>query len=91
MQKHELIERARQEFAELMNGIAGMDEQGLTAPGIHEWSVREVMAHLTGWALIDTAIMRRLGRGERPLLEGEEYDIDEVHDKWQNTPERSQQ
>lgn len=25
MQKHELIERARQEFAELMNAVAGMD------------------------------------------------------------------
>lgn len=76
MQKHDQIERARQEFAELMNAIAGLDEDELTVPGIGEWSVREVMAHIAGWTLIDTEIMRRLGRGERPLQEGEEYDID---------------
>lgn len=76
MQKHDQIERARQEFAELMTAIAGMDEDGLTVPGIGERSVRDVMAHLTGWTLIDLEIMRRLGRDERPLQEGEEYDID---------------
>lgn len=74
MQKHEHIGRARREFAGLMDAITGMDEQALTAPGIGEWSVREVLAHITGWALIDTGIMRRLARGERPLPEGEEYD-----------------
>lgn len=73
MQKHEQIERAREEFARLMDAITGMDEQALTAPGIGEWSVREVLAHLTGWTLIDASIMRRLARGERPLPEGEEY------------------
>lgn len=50
-----------------------MAEQALTAPGIGEWSVREVLAHITGWTLIDTSIMRRLARGERPLPKGEKY------------------
>ena len=75
MQKHDQIERARQEFAELMNAIVGMDEDRLTVPAIGQRSVRDVMAHITGWTLFDTEIMRRLGRGERPIQDGE-FDID---------------
>jgi uncharacterized protein (TIGR03083 family) len=77
MQKHELIERARQEFAEVMNAIAGLDDDALTLPGIHGWSIRAVIAHLTGWAHFDTEILRRLVRGERPLPEGEAFDVDD--------------
>jgi hypothetical protein len=73
MQKHEQIQRARGAFAGLMDAITGMDEQALTAPGIGEWSVREVLAHITGWTLLDAAIMHRLARGERPLPEGTDY------------------
>ena len=77
MQKHELIERARHEFAELMDAIAGLDGDALTLSGIHGWSIREVIAHLTGWAHFDTEILLRLVRGERPLPEGEQFDIDD--------------
>ncbi|MEX2245273.1 MAG: maleylpyruvate isomerase N-terminal domain-containing protein [Dehalococcoidia bacterium] len=73
MQKHEQIEGARTEFARLMDAIESMDEYAMTTPGMGEWGVREVLAHITGWTLIDTEILRRLGRGERPLREGEEY------------------
>jgi hypothetical protein len=73
MQKHEQIGRAREAFARLLNAIDGMDEQALTTPGLDAWSVREILAHIAGWMLIDTRIMRRLGRGERPLPEGEQY------------------
>ncbi len=77
MQKHELIARARQELAEVMNAIAGLDDHALTLPGIHGWSMRDVIAHLTGWAHFDAEILRRLARGERPVPEGEAFDVDE--------------
>ena len=73
MDKHHQTEQAQQEFARLMQAIAGMDEAALTAPGIGDWSVREVLAHIAGWAQIDTEILRRIARGERPLPEGEDY------------------
>jgi len=73
MEKHEQIGQAREAFARLMDAIEGMDEQALTTPGIDVWSVREILAHIAGWTLVDTGIMRRLARGERPLPEGEEY------------------
>jgi Mycothiol maleylpyruvate isomerase N-terminal domain len=73
MTKQDQIKRVREEFVRLTDAIADMDEQALTTPGIGEWGVREVLAHIAGWTRIDAKIMRRLERGERPLPEGEEY------------------
>jgi DinB family protein len=73
MGKREQIARTREEFTRLMDAIAGLDEQELTTPDIDQWSVREVLAHIAGWTRLDTQIMRRLARGERPLAEGEDY------------------
>ncbi len=50
-----------------------MDEQALTTPGIGDWSIREVFAHIAGWTLVDTEILRRLARGARPFAEGDDY------------------
>ena len=72
MDKQQQIERSRAEFARLMGELAGKDESALTATAIDEWSVREVLAHIAGWLLLDADIMRRLARGERPLPEGED-------------------
>ena len=72
MEKYEQIGQAREAFVRLMSAIDGLDEQELTTPAIDAWSVREILAHIAGWTLIDTRIMRRLARGERPLPEGQE-------------------
>jgi hypothetical protein len=72
MTKHEMIERACTEFELLLHVIEGMDEQALTTRGLGEWGVREALAHITGWLDLDSEMMRRLARGERPLREGEE-------------------
>jgi hypothetical protein len=73
MNKYEQIEAVRHELRRLDETIGGLDEGALTAVGIDQWSIREVIAHITGWALLDTRILQRLARGERPLPEGEEY------------------
>ncbi|MEX0749562.1 MAG: DinB family protein [Dehalococcoidia bacterium] len=73
MDKRQQIDAVRNELALLLAATGGLDEAALTIPGIGEWSVREVIAHITGWALLDTRILQRLARGERPLPEGEEY------------------
>jgi hypothetical protein len=73
MNKDEQIEAVRAELGLLNDAVASLDEPALTTPGIGDWSIREVMAHIAGWARLDTRILQRLARGERPLPEGEEY------------------
>jgi len=73
MNKDAQIDAVREELRLLGETLAGLDERTLTSAGMDAWSIREVIGHITGWALIDTDILRRLARGERPLPEGEEY------------------
>ena len=73
MSKPEQIQRTREEFARLTDALLGLNERELTALGIGDWGVRDVLAHIVGWTRVDTEIMRRLARGERPLPEGEDY------------------
>lgn len=73
MNKDAQIAAVRRELRRLDQTIAGLDERALTAIGIDAWCIRDVIAHITGWALIATRILQRITRGERPLPEGEEY------------------
>ena len=71
-QSREQIDDARVAFRQLMDAIEGMDEQALTAPGIGDWSVRDALAHITGWAQIRSETLRRMTRRTPFPPEGEE-------------------
>jgi hypothetical protein len=72
MDKREQIRRVEAEFDALMTSFEGMDEAALTQPGMGEWSVREVLAHVAGWFELDAELMRRIAAGEHPLPDGGE-------------------
>jgi hypothetical protein len=71
--KHQQIARVREAFAGLMDATGEIDEREMSAKGIGDWSVCEVLAHIAGWTRIDTTIVRRLARGEAPFAPGEDY------------------
>ena len=70
MNKHEQLQRVRQEYRRLLASFAGLDEAALCAPDIGEWGVREVLAHLAGWLALDAELMRRIASGRHPLPDG---------------------
>jgi hypothetical protein len=73
MDKNEQIRRAEEELDQLITLVETLNTTQLADRAIGDWSVREILAHITGWARLDTEILRRIARGERPLPEGEEY------------------
>jgi hypothetical protein len=70
MDKRAQIQRVREEYDRLCASFSGLDEAALTARGIGEWGVREVLAHIAGWFALDAELMRRIGAGEHPLPNG---------------------
>ena len=73
MDKNEQIRQVEDEldcFVAVVEKLRGAE---LTDRALDEWSVREILSHITGWTRIDIDILRRLARNERPLPEGEEY------------------
>jgi hypothetical protein len=66
------IQRVRDEYDQLLASVAGLDEAALTARGIGDWGVREVLAHIAGWFSVDAELMRRIAAGEHPLPGGVE-------------------
>jgi uncharacterized protein (TIGR03083 family) len=75
--KENLLRQADEAFEALEAAFAGLDEGQLTRPGLDRWSVRDVLAHLTGWHGEMIPVLGRLARGEKPLPDGGSYeDVD---------------
>lgn len=70
MNKREQLERVQQEYDALLASFAGLDEAALCAPGIGDWGVREVIAHIAGWFALDAELMWRIASGQHPLPDG---------------------
>jgi uncharacterized protein (TIGR03083 family) len=70
----ELLQQAETEFAALRAALAGLDEARLTRVELGEWSVREVLAHLSGWHREMIPVLARLARGEKPIPDGVSYE-----------------
>ena len=61
------------EYKNLRSTIDGLDEGQLLRPWLDAWSVKDIVAHVLGWEREMTGALERLGRGERPTVEGVDY------------------
>jgi len=65
MDRHTVLERMDAARAELLKTITGLDEVPTTTlPVVGAWTIREVFAHLAGWAAWHVATMRRAVAGQ---------------------------
>ena len=78
-QKEELLRNLDREYRTFLQTVEGIDESGLTEVWLGTWSIREIVAHLSGWHREIGAGLERMARGERPFPEG--INFDEV-DNW---------
>jgi hypothetical protein len=74
--RDELIQRLDAAYEDYRSAIEGLDERQIEAKWLDgKWGVREITAHITGWLGQLSAGLERMGRGERPSPEGEDWSV----------------
>ena len=72
--KNELLSAAAREYTALHDALKGLDEAHMTEVWLGVWSVRDIVAHISGWHRELGPALERMARGERPIAEGVSYD-----------------
>jgi hypothetical protein len=72
--KEELLQAAAREYRTFHEALRGLNEERLAEVWLGTWSVREIVAHISGWHHELAPALLRLARGERPIPEGVSYD-----------------
>ena len=72
--KDELLNAAAREYKALHDALKGLDEARMTEVWLGAWSVKDIVAHISGWHRELGPALERLARGERPIPDGVSYD-----------------
>ncbi len=73
-EKTTLLSEAETELQAFKRSFAGLDEARMREVWLGTWSVRDIVAHISGWHREMIPALERLARGERPIPEGVSYD-----------------
>jgi hypothetical protein len=75
--KDELLKSAEEEFRAFKAALRDLDEARLTEVWLGAWSIKDVVAHISGWHRELGPALERMARGEKPIPEGTSYeDVD---------------
>ena len=67
MDRRTVLARQDAARAELLTAIAGLDEATMASlPVVGMWTIKEVLAHLAGWAVWDLETIRQIQSGGQP-------------------------
>jgi hypothetical protein len=72
--KDELLRQADDDLGAFKRALVGLSDDAMRQPCLGTWSVREILAHITGWQREMIPVLERIGRGEKPLADGVRYD-----------------
>ena len=72
--KEDLLNQAAQDYKVFHETLRGLNEEQMTEVWLGTWSVRDIIAHISGWHREMGPALERLARGERPIPEGTSYD-----------------
>jgi hypothetical protein len=72
--KDELLLTAAREYKAFHEALHGLNEEQMAEVWLGTWSVKEIVAHMTGWHREMLPALERIARGERPVPEGVSYD-----------------
>jgi hypothetical protein len=73
MDKQAAIAQTEEGFGKLLASVQGLDERAMNKVFFGEWSIKDILAHISGWHHQMTESMLRMARGERPTPEGVDY------------------
>ena len=71
MDKTHLLDEMNSAYTELENILAPLDSEQLTTPGVNgDWSIKDILAHLTTWQHYLVIRLQAAVRNERPAIQG---------------------
>ncbi len=81
--KDDLLSRAAEEYKVFHNALQNLSEAQLTEVWYGSWSIKDIVAHITGWHRELLPALERITRGERPIPKGTSYDdVDAWNEKF---------
>ena len=72
--KDDLLDQAAREFRAFHETLRGLNEGQLTEVWLGVWSIKDIVAHMSGWHREMAPALQRMARGERPFPPGVSYD-----------------
>jgi hypothetical protein len=77
----EALKEGRENMEEILEGIS---ETEMTEPGVSgEWSVKDILAHLTYWEAELIKLLWQAQQGQKPsTVQFQEESVDEVNARW---------
>jgi len=72
--KQDLLNETALQYRAFHEAIHGLNEEHLNEVWLGTWSIRDIIAHISGWQQEMTPALERLARGERPISAGVSYD-----------------
>jgi uncharacterized protein (TIGR03083 family) len=83
MTKQELIEHIEIEWARLQAALDGLSEEQMHRPGVvGDWSVKDILAHITAWQSRLITAMFKAERGFAPEATDDDATVDQLNEKW---------
>ena len=77
--RDQLVKDLEQARNELRASYQGLSEGNMTRPGaVGEWSVKDVLTHISSWEEVTLADLERVARGDTPTLAS--FDLSKVDD-----------
>jgi hypothetical protein len=81
--KQELLNEAARQYKAFHEAVQGLNEEHMTEVWLGTWSVRDIVAHISGWHREMGPALARIARGERPVPAGVSYDdVDAWNEKF---------
>lgn len=72
--KEELLNQAARDYKGFHETLQGLNEAQMSEVWLGTWSIKEIVAHMSGWHREMGPALQRMARGERPIPEGVSYD-----------------
>ena len=84
MNKSEVLVALEEGRDEFLQSIDGLSEEFMTQPGLNgDWSVKDLLVHLTRWEAELVKLLWQVGRGMKPTtLHFSQVPVDETNQRW---------
>ncbi|MGH2521635.1 MAG: ClbS/DfsB family four-helix bundle protein [Anaerolineales bacterium] len=84
MNRGEILAALKDSRARLEAALAGLTETQMAEPGVlGEWSVKDILAHLTAWEVELVTVLGKLQRGQKPgHISWEDDEVEALNAKW---------
>jgi uncharacterized protein (TIGR03083 family) len=84
MKKSEILAALEESREEFLDAIEGLTDEDMQQPGvIPDWSVKDILAHLTRWEAELVKLLWQAGKGQKPTsVHFAGQNVDETNARW---------